>query len=85
MISLKELFDKDNILLPEWLLDESVDEEWNESNYSYNGEFHTWTLENIFGTSRICFDGEEYHFQSLSDEGDWIPFKTITKEHVIHY
>ena len=82
---LRELFDRDNILLPEWLLSEYIDDEWGDSSYSFNEGFHTWIIETIFGKQRICFNGEEYHFQALDEAGEWVPFKTITEDTVIRY
>ena len=80
-----DLFDRDNILCPEWLVNEDIDDDWIDSSYSFNGEYHTWTLDNIFGKLRICFNGKEYHFQSLNENEDWIPFKFITANDVIVY
>ena len=80
-----ELFDRDNILLPEWLSDEYLDDNWVDSTYSFNEEYHTWTLNDPFGKLRICFNGEKYHFQALSDDGEWIPFKTITEDSILIY
>ena len=87
MILLKTLFDRDNILLPEWLLDEYLEDDWLESQYSFNGEYHTWILETEFkGKVRICFNGKEYHFQGFHEEYEaWIPFVLITEDTKIEY
>ena len=40
----------------------------------------------MWGTGRICFNGETYHFQALDKEyNEWAPVETITKDHVIKY
>lgn len=80
-----DLFDRDNILCPEWLTQEFLEDEWEDSSYSFHEGYHSWILETVFGTSRICFNGNEFHFQSLSDDGEWIPFKTIMKDDIIIY
>ena len=82
-----DLFDRDNILCPEWLSNEELDDEWQDSTYSFKDGYHTWCLEDIFGEkSRICFNGDEYHFQALNEEyEEWIPFETITKDGIIRY
>ena len=80
-----ELFDKDNILCPEWLSDKFLEDDWEDSTYSFKDNFHTWSLENPFGKSRICFNGDEYHFQACDDNGVWVPVETITKDYVTKY
>ena len=80
-----DLFDRDNILCPDWLTEEYLDDDWQDSTYSFNNGYHTWTLEDIFGKSRICFNGDEYHFQALTEEGEWMPFVTITKDSIVKY
>lgn len=83
---LKELFDKDNILLPEWLIDETIEDEWQDSNYSFNDGFHTWNLDSLFGKLRICFNGGQYIFQAYNDdEKMWVPFTVITEDQAIQY
>lgn len=79
---LMDLFDKDNILFPEWLPNSDISDDWQNSTYSFENGYHSWVLEDMWGTARICFNGEEYHFQSLTEEGDWISFDIITKDDV---
>ena len=80
-----ELFDRDNILCPEWLTKEFLEDDWQDATYSYQEGYHTWSLDNIFGKLRICFNGNEYHFQALNEDGEWELFVTITGDQVTQY
>ena len=84
MISVLELFDKDNILCPEWLSYLQLEDDWIESVYSYEDGKHTWNLKNDFKDVRITFDGEEYNFYAIDGE-DLICLETITEEYAMQY
>lgn len=78
---LLDLFDKDNILCPEWLTDEYLEEDWNDSIYSYEENKHTWTLKNEIFNNKITFDGEECIFSyCIEDIGEMTPFRIITED-----
>jgi hypothetical protein len=80
-----DLFDKDNILFPEWLSNTEISDDWNNSTYSFENGYHSWVLKDMWGTARICFNGKEYHFQALNEDNEWVLVETITKEDVIRY
>ena len=76
-----DLFDKDNILCPEWLSDEFLEDEWEDSVYSYEEGKHTWSLKNEIFNNKITFDGTECTFLCLLDNVEgMIPFRTITED-----
>ena len=79
-----ELFDKDNILCPEWLSDEYLEDDWKDSTYSFVDGYHTWILENQFKNARITFNGEEYNFYGVLNN-ELYPIQTITEEYWIDY
>ena len=84
MISIIDLFDKDNILCPEWLSYESLEDEWLESVYDYDEGIHTWSLDIPMKEAKITFDGVEYNFYAVID-GELHILETITEDHVIQY
>ena len=78
---LLELFDKDNILCPEWLSEEFLEDDWQESVYSYEDGKHTWSLENDVMNNKITFDGTECTFLYMIEElGEMTPFRIINKD-----
>ena len=79
-----KLFDKDNILCPEWLSDEFLEDDWEDSVYSYEDNKHTWTLKNDILNNKITFDGTECTFLYLSDAiNELIPFRVLTEDSAI--
>lgn len=79
-----ELFDKDNILCPEWLSNEFLEDDWEDSIYSFEDGKHTWKLETPSKKVQITFDGTEYNFYGILD-GNLIPIETITEDHMFSY
>ena len=78
---LLELFDKDNILCPEWLSEEFLEDDWQESVYSYEEGKHTWSLKNELMNNKITFDGTECTFLYMIEElGEMTPFRIINKD-----
>ncbi len=78
------LFDKDNILCPEWLSNELLEDDWEDSVYSYEDDKHTWILKNDIMNNRITFDGNECTFLYFSDViNELIPFRVITENSAI--
>ena len=84
MITIIDLFDKDDILCPDWLSNVRLEDDWVESKYSFDNGVHTWNLETPFKKVRITFDGVEYNFYGIED-GELICLETITEDHVIQY
>ena len=80
MISIIDLFDRDNILCPEWLSTEYLEDDWKDSTYSFENGFHTWSLKTSFKNVRICFNGEEYHFRAYDENGELMMDNVITSE-----
>lgn len=80
-----DLFDRDNILCPEWLSDEFLEDDWQDSVYSYEEGKHTWSLENSFKNVKINYDGKEYHFLAYSEDGELMFDEIITKDYLIQY
>lgn len=84
MISIIDLFDRDNILCPDWLSYLKLEDDWQDSIYSYEEGKHTWNLQTPLKNVRITFDGNEYNFYGIID-GDLIRIETITEEEVIQH
>ena len=79
-----DLFDKDNILCPEWLSDEYLEDDWQDSVYSYEDGKHTWSLKNEIMNNKITFDGTECNYSYFIDEvGEMTTFRTITEDQEI--
>ena len=77
-----ELFDRDNILCPEWLSNEFLEDDWQDSVYSYEEGKHTWSLKTPVKDVKITFDGQEYHFIAFKD-GEIMLDNVITEEYEI--
>lgn len=84
MLMLKELFERDNVPLPEWLSNEYLEEDWKDSVYSFEDNKHIWNLKTPFKNVRITYDGEEYKFYGIIDDEE-ICIEIITEEYVIQY
>jgi len=84
MISIIELFDKDDVLCPEWLSYLRLEDDWLDSTYSFEEGIHTWNLETPIKTVRITYDGVEYNFYAIED-GELVCLETIDEDHVIQY
>lgn len=78
-----ELFDRDNILCPEWLLSAIIGTAWvSDSVYSYEDGKHTWTLKRVGRYSVITFDGEKYQFLGYKEGIDAPMYRNeITKDY----
>lgn len=79
---LKELFERDNVPLPEWLSYEQLEDDWKESIYSFENNKHIWSLKTPFKNVFITYDGEEYKFYAIIDE-EAVCIEIITEEYVI--
>lgn len=84
MISILDLFDKDNILCPDWLSYLQLEDDWMDSIYSYEDGKHTWNLQNDFKNVQITFDGKEYNFYVL-EEDELSCLETIREDEVIQF
>lgn len=80
-----DLFDRDNILCPEWVSNEFLEEDWQDSVYSYEDDKHTWSLETSFKNVKITYDGEEYHFIAYTEDGEVMFDEVITKDEIIQH
>ena len=78
-----ELFDRDNILCPDWLSNQYLEDDWKDSTYSYEEGKHIWSLETPFKNVRITFDGTEYHFIAYDEEGEELFDNISTEEYEI--
>ena len=54
----KELFDKNNINSPEWLVIHIINDEWINSEYSFEKNSHKWIIKNKLKNVQITFDGK---------------------------
>ena len=68
MISILDLFNKDDVLCPEWLSYLRLEDDWLDSTYSFEKGVHTWNLETPFKNVRITFDGLEYKFYGIIND-----------------
>ena len=75
----EQLFKKHEVTCPEWLSMELLDDEWNQSEYSIEGDTHKWTLVNPLQNLMITFDGNEYHFKAFTEDGKLLFDNVITK------
>ena len=84
MMLLIDLFDRDNILCPDWLSSKLLEDDWMDSVYSFEEGNHTWNLETSMKNVRITFNGDEYNFYMVED-GNLFRIESITETHVIQY
>ena len=73
---MKELFEKHNVTPPEWLSDEMLDDEWEDSIYSIINNSHKWVLKTPIQNMVLLFDGETCILRGF-DDGDVVIFEKI--------
>lgn len=69
MIMLKDLFKKENIPYPEWLVDIRLDDEWKDSKYENTSDGHVWIVDNEIQHLKITITSDEYRFEGFDDQG----------------
>ena len=79
---LEDLFLKYDVECPDWLRGKFLEDEWEDSQYSLDGNTHKWTLITPMKHLELCFNGAEYILTAFN-EGmeflvEWITEDTIT-------
>jgi len=64
---LEDLFKRDNVNCPDWLLQVPIDDDWADSVYSMEDNTHKWTLKDIMKHLELCFDGSNYTLTAFHD------------------
>ena len=78
----KELFDKNNITCPQWLVTHIIDDEWIDSEYSFEKNFHKWIIKNKLKNAQITFDGKTFTLGAYFEDIFHI-LERITEEYVM--
>lgn len=78
-----DLFDRDNILCPEWLSNEYLEDDWMDSVYSYEEDKHTWSLKTPMKDVKITYDGSECHLLAYFENGELMADDVITNDYEI--
>ena len=79
---LKELFDQENIICPEWLSTKMIDDYWQDSTYSSEDGVHKWSFIDGLRNVEIVFDGETYTFGAYSDNDIFTVLEVVTDSEV---
>lgn len=77
----KDLFDKYNVICPNWLEKNSLEDDLIDSDYSVEEGLHKWKFKNEFKDILLTFDGEEFHFKAFDDEGHLMLDNVYTKNY----
>jgi hypothetical protein len=80
MMKLKELFNRDNVPFPEWLEDEPLKGDWENSTYLKGENIHKWELNTPIGFQSITLEDEEYTFTGYDLDNRVIFEKIVTPE-----
>lgn len=78
----EELFKKHDVECPEWLKGKFLEDDWNDSEYSSEGNSHKWVLKTPMKHLELLFTGEEYLLTAYVDGMEymleWSTEDTIT-------
>lgn len=83
IMKLKDLFDKENIICPEWLSNKMIDSYWENADYSLEDNVHKWIFKDELRNTMITFDGETYIFGAYSPDGYFQVFEKETESEFI--
>ena len=83
MIMLKELFERDNVPFPEWLKDEPLKWDWENSTYLKGDNVHKWELNTPLGFKSITLEDDVYTFTGYDLDNNVIFEKTVTPEYEV--
>ena len=75
-----DLCKRDNVSLPEWLSDEILDDEWEDSQYLQGNDIHKWELNTPFGFRSITLQNEVYTFNAYNRDNQLIFEQIVTPE-----
>ena len=82
MMMLSELFERDNAPFPEWLEDEPLKWEWEDSTYLKGENIHKWELNTPIGFQSITLEDETYSFNGYDLDNNLIFEHIVTPESV---
>lgn len=85
MIEIKALFEKYEVICPDWLSEELLEDEWLDSEHLFDGGVHKWVLDEVMRYVVLSFDGEEYRMQALDESREHVIFeeRITEEEHMI--
>ena len=78
---LKELFERDNVLFPEWLINEPLKWDWEKSTYLKGENIHKWELNTPIGFQTITLEDENYTFTGYDENNNIIFERVVTPEY----
>lgn len=76
MMMLKELFDRNDVPFPEWLENEPLKGDWENSNYFKGENIHKWELNTPIGFQTIVLEDELCTFTGY-DSNNQLIFEKI--------
>ena len=77
---LKELFERENVSFPEWLSNDFLKGDWENSVYLKGENIHKWELITPIGMSIITFENYVYTFAGYDEDNNLIFEKIVTSE-----
>ena len=81
MMKLKELFNRDNVPFPEWLEDEPLKWDWENSTYLKGENIHKWELHTPIGFQSITLEEDTYTFTGYDLDNNLIFFYFFSSEY----
>lgn len=82
-MNLKELFERDNVPFPEWLSDEPLKWNWENSTYLKGEKIHKWELNTPIGFQSITLEDDTYTFSGYDLNNNLIFEKVVTPEYEV--
>ena len=79
-MKLSDLFNRDNVPFPDWLVDDELPNEWADSKYFKGEDSHRWELTILSEFNSISFDDEKYIFQGYDENNRLIFERIVTPE-----
>lgn len=80
---LMDLFKRDNVKCPKWLSKTNIEDDWINSDYSFDGNTHKWHLKTPSKDVHIHFDYNEYHLIAFNKNNEMMFDNIITEEYSI--
>lgn len=80
MMKLSELFERDNVPFSEWLEDEPLKWEWEDSTYLKGDKIHKWELNTPIGFQSITLEDDVYTFTGYDLNNNVVFEQVVTPE-----
>ena len=79
-MKLSELFKRDDVPFPEWLEDEPLKWEWEDSTYLKGDKIHKWELNTPIGFQSITLEDDVYTFTGYNLNNNVVFEQVVTPE-----